>query len=123
MKTNITTNKTAAELRKIITRETEYLPNGVKYETLVDLYRAITAENIALTLRATTAAGRKLAMQAQAALDKCATIEDAAAFTDALYDLYDRYTNTDGVDVFNPTIDTIHPKFRSDFIAAVNARA
>lgn len=123
MKTNITTNKTAAELRKIITRETEYLPRGLKRKTLVDIYRAITAENIAAALRASTADGRELAQQARGIVDNCATIEDAAALADRLWDLYDRYTNTNGVTEFCPTIDTIQPKFRSDFIAAVNARA
>lgn len=93
----------------------ENLPEGLKRETLLDIYRAAVRDGVNTAIAADTTTGNALAKIITDAIAGLPTIEAAQLVSEKLFEMFEEYSSTRG----DVSLDTIAPEKQAAFIAAV----
>lgn len=123
MKTTNTTNTIAANcnldnsgiLENLRMFGIENLPEGLKRETLLDIYRAAVRDGVNTAIAADTTTGNDMAKFIADKIAGLPTIEAAQLVSEKLFEMFEEYSSTRG----DASLDTIAPEKQADFIAAV----
>ena len=130
MKTTITTkaitsnsNLDNAAIRGNIRDVVEYLPDGLKRATLLDIYRAAVRDMANAVIKQETPEGATLAAAALPFIIDQPTIEQIHLAVEGLYPLFDEYTDMTADVSMDTGFDTIIPEKAAEFIEAVEVMA
>ena len=97
----------AAAIRGNLRDVVEYLPDGLKRETLLDIYRAAVRDMVNAAIKAETPKGETLAAEALPFIIDQPTIEQIQLAVEGLYPLFDKYSGRPATGYHDTGFDTI----------------
>lgn len=110
------TNLKDAEIIKSLARfGIENLPEGLKRETLLDIYRAAVRDEMQFALKSDTKEGDLLALDIRSNLEGLKTLEAARELTEKIFDMMEDFSTGSG----DASLDTIAPEKANDFLTRI----